>query len=189
MGPALAAAGIAGDGAPKAVAAGDGSESACQRIGSGQYQAVTVAEPLNLQRWQLVDELNRAVQGAAWSGFTSPLHVVTMANVGFDGGEKTSFNPGNGYREAYAKIWGKQARHADRNGVSLRPAASCGNPPMPHTARGWPANNGRARFWRVMRGLRVGRGAGPVLPVVLPPFAKGEHGTISRDRCGAEASE
>ena len=65
MGPALAAAGIAGDGAPKAVAAGDGSESACQRIRSGQYQAVTVAEPLNLQRWQLVDELNRAIQGAA----------------------------------------------------------------------------------------------------------------------------
>ena len=46
---ALAAAGIAGDGAPKAVAAGDGPEGACQRIRSGQYQAVTVAEPLNQQ--------------------------------------------------------------------------------------------------------------------------------------------
>ena len=63
MGPALAAAGVAGDGAPKAVAAGDGSESAYQRIRAGQYQAVTVAEPLNLQGWQLVDELNRAIQG------------------------------------------------------------------------------------------------------------------------------
>lgn len=107
MGPALAAAGIAGDGAPKAVAAGDGSESAYQRIRSGQYQAVTVAEPLNLQGWQLVDELNRALNKAPWSGYTSPLHVVTKDNVAFDGGDKNTFDPGNGYRDAYAKLWGK----------------------------------------------------------------------------------
>ncbi len=107
MGPSLAAAGIAGDGAPKAVAAGDGSESAYQRIRSGQYQSVTVAEPLNLQGWQLVDELNRAVSKAKWSGYTSPLHVVTKANISSDGGDKNIFDPGNGYRVQYAKIWGK----------------------------------------------------------------------------------
>ncbi len=107
MGPALAAAGIAGDGAPKAVAAGDGSEGAYQRIRAAQYQAVTVAEPLNLQGWQLVDELNRAMQGEPPSGYVSPLHVVTAANIGFDGGDKNIFDPGNGYREAYAAIWGK----------------------------------------------------------------------------------
>ncbi len=107
MGPSLAAAGIAGDGAPKAVAAGDGSESAYQRIRGAQYQSVTVAEPLNLQGWQLVDELNRAISGVEWSGYTSPLHVVTAANISFDGGDGNIFDPGNGYREAYAKIWGK----------------------------------------------------------------------------------
>jgi ribose transport system substrate-binding protein len=107
MGPSLAAAGIAGDGAPKAVAAGDGSESAYQRIRSGQYQAVTVAEPLNLQGWQLIDELNRAVSKVEWSGYTSPLHVVTKANISSDGGDKNIFDPGNGYRDQYAKIWGK----------------------------------------------------------------------------------
>ncbi len=107
MGPSLAAAGIAGEGAPKAVAAGDGSESAYQRIRSGQYQSVTVAEPLNLQGWQLVDELNRAVSKAKWSGYTSPLHVVTKANISSDGGDKNIFDPGNGYRVQYAKIWGK----------------------------------------------------------------------------------
>ncbi|MBT9371166.1 substrate-binding domain-containing protein [Rhizobium sp. CSW-27] len=107
MGPSLAAAGIPGDGAPKAVAAGDGSESAYQRIRSGQYQAVTVAEPLNLQGWQLIDELNRAVSKAKWSGYTSPLHVVTKANINSDGGDKNIFDPGNGYRDQYAKIWGK----------------------------------------------------------------------------------
>ena len=108
MGPSLAAAGIPGDGAPKAVAAGDGSESAYQRIRSSQYQAVTVAEPLNLQGWQLVDELNRAMNGAEWSGYTSPLHVVTKDNISFDGGDRNIFDPGNGYREEYGKIWGKQ---------------------------------------------------------------------------------
>ena len=107
MGPSLAAAGIPGDGAPKAVAAGDGSESAYQRIRSGQYQAVTVAEPLNLQGWQLVDELNRAMQGQPWSGYTSPLHVVTAANIAFDGGERDLFDPENGYRDAYRAIWGR----------------------------------------------------------------------------------
>ncbi|WP_419913758.1 substrate-binding domain-containing protein [Hoeflea sp.] len=107
MGPALAAAGVKGDANPKAVAAGDGSESAYQRIRGGQYQSVTVAEPLNLQGWQLVDELNRAIQGEEWSGYTSPLHVVTAENIASDGGENNIFDPGNGYRDEYAKIWGK----------------------------------------------------------------------------------
>jgi len=107
MGPSLASAGIAGDGKPVNVAAGDGSESAYQRIRAKQYQAVTVAEPLNLQGWQLVDELNRAFAGVAWSGYVSPLHVVTSANVEFDGGPKNSFDPDNGYRDHYKSIWGK----------------------------------------------------------------------------------
>ncbi|MDH6266213.1 ribose transport system substrate-binding protein [Rhizobium sp. SG_E_25_P2] len=106
MGPALSGAGIPGDGAPINVAAGDGSESAYQRIRAKQYQKVTVAEPLNLQGWQLVDELNRAFAGEGWSGYVSPLHVVTSDNVEFDGGPKNTFDPDNGYRDAYKKVWG-----------------------------------------------------------------------------------
>lgn len=106
MGPALAAAGIQGDGSPKAVAAGDGSESSFQRIRTGQYQSITVAEPLNLQGWQLVDELNRAVQGEQCSGYITAPAVVDMD--GAKGmGDSNAFDPDNGYREAYAKIWGK----------------------------------------------------------------------------------
>ncbi|MBZ9748270.1 substrate-binding domain-containing protein [Mesorhizobium sp. CO1-1-7] len=107
MGPSLAAAGKSGTDAPINVAAGDGSESAYQRIRSGQFQKVTVAEPLNLQGWQLVDELNRAMAGDKWSGYISPLHVVTSDNVEFDGGPDNRFDPGNGYRDQYKKIWGK----------------------------------------------------------------------------------
>ncbi len=106
MGPALAAAGIKGDGFPKAVAAGDGSESAFQRIKTAQYQSITVAEPLNLQGWQLVDELNRAISGADCSTYVTAPAVVNM-----DGakamGDSPIFDPENGYREAYTNIWGK----------------------------------------------------------------------------------
>jgi ribose transport system substrate-binding protein len=106
MGPALAAAGIPGDGSPKAVAAGDGSESAFQRIRTGQYQSITVAEPLNLQGWQLVDELNRSIQGEACSGYITAPAVVDME--GANGmGDSAAFDPENGYREAYASVWGK----------------------------------------------------------------------------------
>jgi ribose transport system substrate-binding protein len=106
MGPALEDAGIDGTGNPKAVAAGDGSKSAYERIRSGQYQSVTVAEPLNLQGWQLVDELNRAFAGQPWSGYVTPFHVVTKANIAFDGGPKDAFDPDNGYRDHYKAIWG-----------------------------------------------------------------------------------
>ncbi len=47
MGPSLAAAGMKGDGAAEDISAGDGSESAFQRIRAKQYQAGTVPEPLN----------------------------------------------------------------------------------------------------------------------------------------------
>jgi len=106
MGPALAAAGIPGDGSPKAVAAGDGSESAFQRIRTGQYQSITVAEPLNLQGWQLVDELNRAVSGEACSGYITAPAVVTKEGLA-KMGDSNQFDPDNGYRDAYAAIWGK----------------------------------------------------------------------------------
>jgi ribose transport system substrate-binding protein len=105
MGPALAAAGIDGKANPKAGSAGDGSEAAFQRIRTGQYQAVTVAEPLNLQGWQLVDELNRAIQGEACSGYITAPALVT--EEGLAGTEGNAFDPNNGYREAYAAIWGK----------------------------------------------------------------------------------
>ena len=106
MGPALAAAGVDGKANPKAGSAGDGSEAAFQRIRSGQYQAITVAEPLNLQGWQLVDELNRAISGEACSGYiTSPALVTEEGLAAL--GDSNQFDPANGYRDAYAKIWGK----------------------------------------------------------------------------------
>ncbi|MDE1947581.1 MAG: substrate-binding domain-containing protein [Burkholderiales bacterium] len=107
MGPTLAAAGKKGDGPPKAVSAGDGSEAAYERIRAKRFQAGTVPEPLNMQGWQIVDELNRAFAKQAWSGYVPKVHLVTPGNVGKDGGPKNLFDPDNGYRNEYKKIWGK----------------------------------------------------------------------------------
>lgn len=106
MGPALAAAGIPGDGAPKAGSAGDGSEAAFQRIRGAQYQIITVAEPLNLQGWQLVDELNRAIQGETCSGYVTSPALVNQEGLS-KMGDSNSFDPDSPYRDAYAAIWGK----------------------------------------------------------------------------------
>jgi ribose transport system substrate-binding protein len=49
-------AGLKGDGNPQNISAGDGSESAYQRIRDKDYQAATVPEPLNMQGWQPCNE-------------------------------------------------------------------------------------------------------------------------------------
>lgn len=107
MGPALAAAGVDGKtGAPQNVSAGDGSEAAFQRIRSGQYQAGTVAEPLHLQGWQIVDEANRALAKEKESGYVAPAHLFLPSNIDHDGGPKNTYDPESGYQAAYMAIWG-----------------------------------------------------------------------------------
>jgi len=87
------------------LSAGDGSSAAFMRIASGIYQVGTVAEPLNMHGWQLVDELNRLLAGQPVSGYIFPVHLVTPENVDFDGGAQYHFDPDNGYRDIYRQIW------------------------------------------------------------------------------------
>ena len=108
MAPSLSSAGIDGDGYPRNISAGDGSDAAFQRIETEQYQVGTVAEPLRLQGWQIVDEANRAFAGQKDSGYVAPAHLFTPANVDKDGGPKGIYDPANGYTDAYLKIWGVQ---------------------------------------------------------------------------------
>jgi ribose transport system substrate-binding protein len=100
---ALRAAGKKGTDFPHNVGAGDGSADEYQRIAAAQYQSVTVPEPLTMQGWQIVDEFNRAFAGQAASGYVPVVHLVTKANVG----TSTVWDPQNGYRTEYKKIWGK----------------------------------------------------------------------------------
>lgn len=106
MASALQSAGKTADGFPRNISAGDGSEAAFQRIQQNYYQYGTVAEPLSIHGWQAVDEMNRALAGERDSGFVVPVHLFLPQNATEDGGATFTFDPANGYRDAYKKIWG-----------------------------------------------------------------------------------
>ena len=106
MAPTLRAAGSAGSGPPVNISGGDGSKAAFERIRGDNYQFATVAEPLSLHGWQLIDEANRALAGMQWSGYVAPTHLVTKDNIGTNGGPNNVYDPDNGYRDVYKKIWG-----------------------------------------------------------------------------------
>jgi ribose transport system substrate-binding protein len=106
--PSLQSGGVnAATGYPRQISAGDGSVTAFQRIRQRRYQIATVAEPLRLQGWMCVDELNRAFAGQPPSGFVPPPHLFIAANLDRDGGKNNAYEPENGYKDIYRKIWGK----------------------------------------------------------------------------------
>jgi ribose transport system substrate-binding protein len=102
--PGLTRAGLAGN-RLQLLSAGDGSAAAFMRIRAGAFQTATVAEPLNLHGWQLVDELNRLLAGQPVSGYVIPVHLVTRENIHYEGGLHFRYDPDNGYREIYRRIW------------------------------------------------------------------------------------
>jgi ribose transport system substrate-binding protein len=87
------------------LSAGDGSSAAFMRLEAKVFQVATVAEPLALHGWQLVDELNRLLARAPPSGYVVPVHLSTLRNIAFDGGARHQYDPDNGYRDAYRRIW------------------------------------------------------------------------------------
>lgn len=87
------------------LSAGDGSAAAFMRIQAKTFQTGTVAEPLNLHGWQLVDELNRRLMHQPVSGYVIPVHLVTTDNIAVDGGPRFQYDPDNGYRAIYRRIW------------------------------------------------------------------------------------
>jgi ribose transport system substrate-binding protein len=101
--PALRKAGREGDGPPYNIGAGDGDPVAFERIRGRQYEAATVPEPLLVQGWQVIDELNRAIAHQPSSGFVPPVHLTTTVNVG----AATYWEPDNDYRNRYMAIWGR----------------------------------------------------------------------------------
>jgi ribose transport system substrate-binding protein len=106
IGGALAAfvnAGLRGDDPPFAIGAGDGDASDFERIRAGDHQSASVAEPLYLQGWQIIDELNRARAGRPPSGYVAPPRLITRAGVPAGG----VFDPPSGYRANYRRLWGR----------------------------------------------------------------------------------
>ena len=106
MAPSLQAAGVdPAMGYPRQISAGDGSVPAFERIRNRHFQIATVAEPLHLHGWMCIDELNRAFAGTAPSLFVPPPHLFVRENINRDGGEQNIYDPENGYRDIYKKIW------------------------------------------------------------------------------------
>jgi ribose transport system substrate-binding protein len=103
--PVLRSGGV--DPAQVKLIAADGNRSAYDRIRKGdQYQVVTVSEPIELQAWQAIDELNRAFHNEPPSGFVQPPFLVTKANIHAEGGDQNTFIPSNDYKQHYLEIWG-----------------------------------------------------------------------------------
>jgi ribose transport system substrate-binding protein len=98
---ALLGAGRSGDQPPFSVVAGEGVESEFARIRANDYERASVAEPLNLQGWQLIDELNRARARKPPSGFIAPPRLITQADVQNGG----IFDPRSGYQQNYTHLW------------------------------------------------------------------------------------
>jgi ribose transport system substrate-binding protein len=96
-------AGRRGNDPPFAIGAGDGDASDFERIRAGDHQAASVAEPLYLQGWQIVDELNRARARRPPSGYLAPPRLITRADVP----DRVVFDPPSGYRATYRRIWGR----------------------------------------------------------------------------------
>lgn len=95
---------------PLNISAGDGSKAAYKRISQQRFQLATVPEPLYLQGWQIIDELNRAFSHYPPSGYSAPVHLVIPNNVDELMNNKNTgvYDPRNGYRETYLNIWGAQ---------------------------------------------------------------------------------
>ncbi len=104
--PAAASA-FGGDIKFQAIAAGFGSPVAFQHIRSKKIELGTVAEPLMMQAWQLIDEANRAIAGDKPSGYAPESYLVTSQNIAYHGGQNNNFDPANGYQDVYKKIWGR----------------------------------------------------------------------------------
>jgi ribose transport system substrate-binding protein len=82
------------------VAAGDGSAKALGRIKSGLSQQIaSIAEPLGVQGWQVLDELNRAISGQPPSGYVARPLVATFEvlreaqdlNIGLDASHEAGY--------------------------------------------------------------------------------------------------
>jgi ribose transport system substrate-binding protein len=102
--PALRSAGV--DPTAVKLIGADGQKSAYERIRKKEYQVVTVSEPVEMQAYQAVDEINRAIQGQPPSGFVQAPYLVTPENVDAEGGNNNAFVPTNDYKKHYLALWG-----------------------------------------------------------------------------------
>lgn len=104
--PALESSGLKSDGTVHLDSAGDGSPAAFERIRQGDYQTITVPEPLNEQGWIMATEIVRAIAHRNPFNFVTKPHLTVKSNVNEDGGATNVYTPPNTYKKHYEKLWG-----------------------------------------------------------------------------------
>jgi ribose transport system substrate-binding protein len=86
------------------VAAGDGSVKALSRVRSGRAaQIATIGEPLDLQGYQLLDEIQRALHGHAPSGFIQEPLVLNARSLQQSGGNPSRQTLKRWYHDRWLK--------------------------------------------------------------------------------------
>ncbi len=90
---------------PRSISAGDGSKAAYKRISSNTLQVATVPEPLILQGWQIVDELNRAFNQNAPSDYIEKAQIINRQNIKQYVDKSNNYDPDQQYRKAYLQLW------------------------------------------------------------------------------------
>ncbi|MGD1715182.1 hypothetical protein [Dapis sp. BLCC M172] len=90
---------------PLNISAGDGSISALLRMKHKSYQYASVAEPLLMHGWQLVDEIHRNLMGVPPSGYVNQPYVVTQKNAASVVNSRGFFEPDRPYRQLYQERW------------------------------------------------------------------------------------
>lgn len=89
---------------PKNISAGDGSREAYRRIRANGFQVATVPEPLYMQGWQIIDEINRSFNHYPSSDYVAKVKLITRENIQTIGNNNI-YDPENQYRKKYLDIW------------------------------------------------------------------------------------
>jgi len=84
----------------------DGNPASYAAIrGGNAYQLMDIPLPLDYLGYQLVDNINRVMNGAAISNPSTPIYVVDKTNIDKNGGKLGTFTPGNGYKQHFQELW------------------------------------------------------------------------------------
>lgn len=95
----------------------DGAETAYERIRAGdRYQRLTTADAYELQGWQAVDEMIRAINGSQSSFWVREPYLVTIDNVDAVGGDQNRLIPPYDFKAAYRELWRQDEEETAKTG-------------------------------------------------------------------------
>ena len=88
----------------------------------------------------MIDEINRAFAGEKPSGYVPHVHLFMADNIEKDGGKENKFDPGNGYRDEYKKIWARSKGKSKRKSPKWTAARFTAASPAEAVEGGFPCN-------------------------------------------------